>query len=450
MKLEQFCTQKKLAEGTKGLYSAAVDNYEKVCSMTLDELLDEADFEEENGIRWKKRKVKTHLMDYREWLFENKAEGTANRYLNCIQTIYRHFEIELHELPSFNSKAIDKTYEKRFEDIPKKSELKDAYYEASNCGECIILLGISSGLSKVDMLKMSVDDLIISIEKYFELQSIPFSRAPELLDILLQLKEYDVIIPIFEGERQKTKSRYTTFASPEFTERVISYLIGRNADIIEKYESTVNECSEELNYLLNMDIEFNSKEEIMNFISDYPAKFRLSPAEIDELDKIYNKVDVPERLELKHKLFDITPAHLSYSFRKINNKLHLGKVGKTTKFRCHQLRAYHASTLLNLEENAFTESEVDALQGRRKDKTRRAYFTESLSKLYNKYYESVDSLMLFKEIHGISKETVEKLEKENNFYKKEIVRNESKLEEQQRTIDEIIKNQRELEAMLGL
>lgn len=446
--LEQFCDEKDLSTSTRGLYTSAVNNYEKCCSMTLEELIEEADIEEENSIRWKKRKVKEHLMTFRKCLFESKSEGTANRYMNCIESIYRHFEIELHPLPSFNSKNIDKTYEKTFEDIPTRQELKDAYYEATNVGECIILLGSSSGLSKVDMLKMSVDDLILACETYFGLEEISFKREDKLLDTLFALKEFDVLIPIFEGVRQKTRSRYTTFASPEFAERTIQYLIGRDAEIKEKYQQTIDEANKQLNYLLGIDDSFVTAEEIQKFIESYTGNHSLNSYELKEIDKIYNSLNISPELKGEDKLFDITPAHLSYSFRKINNKLGLGKVGKNTKFRCHQLRAYHASTLLNLEENAFTESEVDALQGRKKDKTRRAYFTESLSKLFSKYCLIVDELMLFKAIHGISKETVEKLERENNFYKNEVMKNEKKIGEQERLINEILENQKKLESLL--
>lgn len=447
-KLEQFTTEKDLASSTAGLYRSAVNTYEKCCSMALNELIDEADAEEEQGIRWKNRKIKSHLMNFRKCLFETKGESTANRYLQCIMTIYRHFEIELFVLPSFNSKNVNKTYEKKFEDIPTKQELKDAYYEATNVGECIILLGASSGLSKVDMLKMTVDDLVIGCERYFELQDIQFKREDTVLDILFQLKGCDLLVPIFEGERQKTRSRYTTFASPEFAERCVQYLIGRDAEIKEKYEQTIKDANKELNYLFNITDYYSSSEELLKVINSYTLQNNLNSYELDCIEKMRKSLRIPSKLSLNHKLFDITPAHLSYSFRKINNKLGLGKVGKTTKFRCHQLRAYHASTLLNIEENAFTESEVDALQGRKKDKTRRAYFTESLSKLFNKYYESVDNLMLFKEIHGVSQETVEKLEAENSFYKKEVMKNEQKIGEQEVLIREILQNQRKLEALL--
>ena len=449
-KLEQFIEEKNHRPSTAGLYKSAIHAYEECCGMTLDELLKEADAEEEQGIRWKKRKVKSHLMKYRKGLFESKGEGTANRYLQCVMTVYRHFEIELFTLPSYNSKNVDKAYEKTFEDIPTKQELKDAYYEATNVGECIILLGASSGLSKVDMLKMTVEDLIRAAEKFFELQGISFKREPPLLETLFKLKEFDCVIPVFQGERQKTGSAYTTFASPEFFERTVQYLIGRNAEIKEKYNETIKKANEELNYLFNIQDYYVTHEEIIKFIESYTFNNALNSYELESLNRINSQLTIPTQLEYNHKLFSITPAHLSYSFRKINNKLGLGKVGKTTKFRCHQLRAYHASTLLNVETGAFTESEVDALQGRKKDKTRRAYFTESLSKLYNKYYEAVDSLMLFKEIHGISSETVERLEAENNFYKKEIVKNEQKIGEQEVLIKQILENQKQLEAMLNL
>ena len=392
-KLEQFGIEKGMSSNTFNLYSACVKLYEKVNNLTLDELIEEADREEEEGIRWKKRTLKRRLLDFRKYLFENKSEGTANRYMGCIKSIYRHFEIELQDLPSFASKQIDKTYVKKYEDIPTKQELIDSYYEANNVCKCIILFASSSGLSKVDLLNLTVADFIKACDDYIS--------EDELLLQLEELKTQKEVIPCFEGERQKTKSRYTTFCSPESSEHIIQYLIGRDAKIRETYNN----------------------------------------ADDDEIDSL------PDRLYGSDPLFDISYAHLSYVFRKINNKLGLGNVGKYTKFRCHQLRAYQASTLLN---NGLTESEVDALQGRKKDKTHRAYFVESKSKLFNKYYACVDELMLFKKIHNIDEEAFKKVKAEKNFFKKEIVKSERRLEEQQEILNQVIANQKELEAMLGL
>ncbi|MEE1227161.1 MAG: hypothetical protein UHM08_08690 [Bacteroidales bacterium] len=395
-KLQTFCIDQQIQQSTINLYTSCVKLYEQICGLTLDELIKEADTEEEQGIRWKNRKLKERLIHFRNYLFANKSEGTAKRYLSCIKTIYTHFEIEWQPLPSFNSKNIDKTFKMDYEDLLNINEIKDAYYEANNVTKCIILFAISSGLSKVDMLNMSVSDFIRACEPYL-------GTDVELISKLKSLKDKD-IIPCFRGARQKTKSKYTTFCSPEASEHIIQYLLGRDAQIREKY----NESDEE------------------------------------------ERKKLPSKLDESMALFDVSDSHLQYTFRKINNKLNLGTVGKFTKLRCHMLRKYHASTLLNSEIITWTVEEIDTLQGRSMDITHQAYFKNSKDKLFNKYRSCVDELMLFKEVNGVDKETVEKLEKENNFYKKEIVKNENKLEEQQKTIREIIENQRELEKMLGL
>lgn len=394
MLFEELCRQRKWSESTKSLYKSCVELYEEVNHLSLDELIEEADREEEERIRWKKRTLKKRLIDFRQFLYENKSEGTAVRYFSCIKTVYNHFEIEIGTIPSFASKQVDKTYVKRFEDIPTKQEIIDAYYEASNVVKGVILFASSSGISKVDLLNLTVKNFITACAEYL--------TTSDLLEQLQELKS-KVVIPTFEGYRQKTGTRFVTFCSPEAAEHIVQELLGRDSHIRKAYDE----------------------------------------ADDDERE------DLPDKLCEDDKLFDISYSHLTYILRRINDKLKLGTVGKFRKFRCHQLRAFQASTLLNAE-NAFTESEVDALQGRKKDKTHRAYFVESTSKLKAKYESNVDELMLFKSVNNIDKEALEELQKENAFYKKEIVKNETKLEEQENRINQIIATQRELEAKLGL
>lgn len=384
LKLETFCNEKNLSASTQSLYTACVKLYEELNQTTLDLLIEEADQEEEQGIRWKNRKLKQRLIQYRNYLFANKSEGTANRYLGCIKTIYRHFEIELQQLPSFNSKQIDKTYMMDYSDLVTKQEIIDAYYEANNEVKNIIGFAISSGMSKVDMLNLTVRDFVLACKV----------QDNNVLDSLYEIKEKNKenLIPCFKGERQKTGVKYITFCSPESVEHIVQRLIGRNARLVEEGSA----------------------------------------------------------LTFDDKLFDISNSHLLYSFQKINNKLGLGKVGKFNKMRCHMLRKYQASTLLNCKEVQWTKEEIDTLQGRLQDKTHRAYLHVSIDSLYEKYCASVDELMLFKSINNVDEEAYEKLKAENSFYKKEIVKNESKLEEQQRKIDLIISNQKELESLLGL
>ena len=394
-RLEQFCNERNLATSTIGLYTSCVKAYEKIIGSSLDSLIMEADYEEEQRIRWKHRKLKNYLIQFRKEMYAKKGESTAKRYLSCIQTIYKHFEIEVQDLPTYKSKQIDKTYKMDYEDILTKEEIIDGYYEANNVTKCIILFAISSGLSKVDMLNLTVDKFITACDEYI--------TSDKLLAQLHELKQQDVI-PCFRGERQKTTTKFITFCSPEATEHIVQYLIGRDAQIKEKYEQATTEEQKTL----------------------------------------------PNQLMGSDKVFNVTSEHVSYTFNKLNNKLNLGKVGKFVKMRCHMLRKFHASTLLNSEILTWTVDEIDTLQGRSMDSTHQAYFKNSKEKLFKKYCACVDELMLFKSIHGIDEEAYAKLESENRFYKKEIVKNEQKMEEQQKTIDRILKNQEEIEKLLEL
>lgn len=403
--LKQFCDDKQLSPSTISFYTSAVKMYETVTGKSLEELLIEADKEEMERVPWKHRKIREHLINFRNYLFSNRSEGTAKRYFAGIKTVYSHFEIELHTLPSFNSKQIDKTYKMDYEDLLTIDEIIDAYYEANNTIKQIIVFGVSTGLSKVDMLNMTVDDFVENCLEYIESIGIQVNRNMNLLDKLFLIRETsknNPIIPCFRAERQKTSSKYITFCSPEAVEHIVQGLIGRDATIREKYQEAED------------------------------------------------KENLPDKLYESDKLFAVTPEHVGYVFRKINNKLGLGKVGKFVKFRCHMLRKFHASTLLNSEEITWTVEEIDTLQGRSMDITHQAYFKNSREKLFKKYYECVDELMLFKSIYGVDEEAFEKLKTENNFYKKEIVKNEEKLNEQQQRINEIIKIQEELEDLVRL
>lgn len=379
-KLQQFFIDRNSAKSTQWHYHAAVKLYTKLHGMTLDELIEEADYEEEQGIRWKKRKLKQRLIEYRNYLYSCKSEGTAKQYLTDIKTIYRHYEIELQDLPNFISKNIDNTYEMSYNDILTKEEIIDAYYEANNVTKCIILFASSSGLSKVDILKMTVEDFVVACD----------CKNKNLIDQLQELKKIKKLIPCFIGERQKTNKKYITFCSPEASQHIVQYLIGRDAQIRESYSKGDSEYSQ---------------------------------------------------LCLEDKLFDISESHLSTVLRGINSKLDFGVVGKHSKFRCHMLRKFQATTLINVE-NGFTVEEIDTLQGRSQDKTHRAYFHNSREKLFKKYVECVDDLMLFESIHEVDKHEYEQMAKKN-------VELNNKLEVQQKTIDEIIANQRELEKLLG-
>jgi len=94
-------------------------------------------------------------------------------------------------------------------------------------------------------------------------------------------------------------------------------------------------------------------------------------------------------LSLDDRLFDFTDSSLIYSFKKVNDKLNMGFVGRYRFFRSHALRKFHAS---NIDLSADI---VDELQGRGKTRVREAYMKTNPRRLKEIYMGAMHNVMVF-------------------------------------------------------
>ena len=94
-------------------------------------------------------------------------------------------------------------------------------------------------------------------------------------------------------------------------------------------------------------------------------------------------------LSLDDRLFDFTDSSLIYSFKKVNDKLNMGFVGRYRFFRSHALRKFHAS---NIDLSADI---VDELQGRGKTRVREAYMKTNPRRLKEIYIGAMHNVMVF-------------------------------------------------------
>lgn len=84
-----------------------------------------------------------------------------------------------------------------------------------------------------------------------------------------------------------------------------------------------------------------------------------------------------------------TDSSLIYSFKKVNDKLDMGFVGRYRFFRSHALRKFHASNI------GLSAVIVDELQGRGKSKVREAYMKTNPIKLKEIYMGAMHNVMVF-------------------------------------------------------
>lgn len=215
--LEEIHHAKTHSKSARKIYKNAVKQYCHQQKLTLSELITEADQEEDQRIRWRDRKLKQRLLNFRQYLISNYKKNTVQNYFNSIRAIYKYFEIEIGDLPSLNEKSINTPEPINYADLPTKEIIKKALKIADNRMKAIILFMSSSGCAKRETLNLTVQDFIDSTSDYH--------HADNIYQVLDQLKDREDIIPTFRLKRQKTNKYYYTFCSPEAVQALIFYML---------------------------------------------------------------------------------------------------------------------------------------------------------------------------------------------------------------------------------
>lgn len=337
--IEQFISDRMLADKTARNYRSIIHKYEEYCGLSMRELIKEADMEEEQGIRWKRSQLKNRLVGFRNYCAENVSHTSVTTYFTAIKAVYRHFEIEIGDMPKLGKQTF-KYQEQSYKDLLTKKELKQVYAHTEGVIRPAFLFMLSTGITRYDICySITVQDFIDACKDYL--------TTDTLEEQLNELAVQDVV-PTFYLQRNKTKKWFYTFSTPEATREVVTYLRHRNQKI-KKNHST------------------------------------------------WKKRFPKEQLEYSDPLFKMTDQTLGNKLIAINDELNLGKSGAYRKLRPHMLRKFHASTLLNTKK--FTVDEVDYLQGRSKDRIHTAYFKHDPQVLKQQYINCIEALSIVDSEH---------------------------------------------------
>lgn len=224
--LESFFVERNLSKATIKQYKTAWKQYCQ-CNggMTIEELLEEADSEEEQGIRMKKRSLKTRLTNFRTCLIEqgNSKNSILNK-MNQIKSVYRHYEIEIPQLPYLSDKNLKKETPITYDDLPTKTIIREALDFGTQLTRSFILLQVSSGMGRAECLSLSIMDFLCATNYYDESKTIR--------EMLVEMYKADtLIIPTFKLKRQKVNEYYYTFCSHEATMSIVKYLLNRRDEL---------------------------------------------------------------------------------------------------------------------------------------------------------------------------------------------------------------------------
>lgn len=217
--LEEIHIVKNHSEGTRKVYKCAVKKYTKFCGKSLEELIEEAESEEEQGIRWKKRKLKRRLLSYRQYLIDNYPINSVRTMFNPITAIYKYYEIEIMDMPKINAKAVKTPEPITFKDLPDKEVIREVLNIAPPTIKPIIYFMASSGCARTETLNLTIQDYINALSEY--------TIKTDIYEIIDEIGYECEIVPTFNVYRQKTGKYYTTFCTPEAVNAINVYLVSR-------------------------------------------------------------------------------------------------------------------------------------------------------------------------------------------------------------------------------
>ena len=213
--LLEFQTTRRLKPQTMKGYQDAIRIYSNFNGLTMVELLKEAMNEEDERIPWRKRTLKKRLEEFRVYLYDEYAKSTAEIHFSRIKTIYFHFQIELHRLPTIQVEDGEPPI--TYKDLPTKEIFKKALNISIPMVRAMILFMLSSGCAKKETRHLTIQDFIDATREYH--------NSNDIIEVVNAIKDRDDIVPIFHLKRFKTKKWFYTCCTPEATNAIIYYLI---------------------------------------------------------------------------------------------------------------------------------------------------------------------------------------------------------------------------------
>lgn len=219
MLLERLFRERNTSNNTQDTYRRSTRYYETLTGHTIDELINIADQEETQNIRWKNTQTRQWLLEYREQLYQKYNVSTVSTYLTAIITIYRHYEITIPPLPYYNKKNAKHTRPLNYTDLPDRQILSECLQVASPLTRAIILFMSSSGVSRADLLDLTIQDYLQATTTYHDHQESIKYAIKDMADL--------DIVPTFYLSRRKTGEDYFTFCSHEACKSLNAYLLTR-------------------------------------------------------------------------------------------------------------------------------------------------------------------------------------------------------------------------------
>lgn len=202
-------------------FTRGITLYSEFLDKTPEEWISEAEAEEENRIRMRRRKIKKYLLDFKDYLdSQHFSVLSVKTHMGSVRSMYHEQDIEV---PRIILKR-DTRQELR-DAIPTKENIRFAITMANPKYKAIIYLMTSSGMGMSEVISLSVGDFVKSLQDDIKMSKVNMFNIGELIEIVEEKRlKNPLMIPTWHIIRIKTEMPYVTFSSPESLTAILDYL----------------------------------------------------------------------------------------------------------------------------------------------------------------------------------------------------------------------------------
>ncbi len=203
------------SDKTRREYETSLGHYTKFHNMTLEQLLEEAEEDEDNGVKKRRRRINDRLFDFKKhmetttWVHPvNKIEGhysasTIHKTFAHIKAFYNVFEISMPKIRNLPPIKAEK-----YEDSITKEMIVEVLKTTSNLKHRAIIISMAvSGLDGDSLRKLTWNNFSKATEEYH--------NGGSINEQLEKLRKMNEPIAMFKDVRGKTEYEHIFFFSPE-------------------------------------------------------------------------------------------------------------------------------------------------------------------------------------------------------------------------------------------
>lgn len=195
--VQDFFTSLEAQPNTRRNYLRALQHYTDLIGKTPEELIEEAEQDIMDGLLPRKRKIRAHLLRFKEYLVADYAPSSRSSWTAAVHSFYQSHDIDLPRMKMRGALPLQKNNKP----LPTQVDIKNMLAHSTPRMRAMILVFSSSGMAQNEGRHITVGQFMDGRD--------------------------DDNVTTLHVRRLKVNHDYITFLSPEATEAVLVYIDDR-------------------------------------------------------------------------------------------------------------------------------------------------------------------------------------------------------------------------------